>query len=99
MARPISAASTSHSRAWVSSGGDVVAQHVAVVVEAVDGAGQLTHPGGDAVRGAVGAGRGQHVGQRGQAAQHVELALVDEQAQVDLAEGEPVDPDARRPRA
>ena len=36
MARPIAAASTSHSRAWVSSGGDAVAHHVAVVVEAVE---------------------------------------------------------------
>ena len=74
------AASTSHSRAWVSVGRHVVAEHVAVVVEAVEPVGQLAHPGRHLVRGPLDAGQLDHVGQLGQRPQQVELALVGEQA-------------------
>ena len=91
MARPTDAASTSSSRAWVSSGLDALTHDVAVVVEAVHRAGQLPHPRGDAVRRPV-LGRHHHgVGQLGQGAQHVELALVDEQREIDLLERQPLD--------
>ena len=45
MASPMRAASTSHSRAWARAGIDVVGQDRAVVVEAVEAAGQAAHPG------------------------------------------------------
>ena len=82
MARPIRAPSTSHRRAWVSSGG-TSPMHVAVVVEAVEAVGQLAHPRGDLVRRAVGAREREHLGQLVELAEQVELALVHEQRQVD----------------
>ena len=90
MARPMRVASTSHRRAWVRSGGHVT-DHVAVVVEAVEPVGQLPHPGGDLVGGTVDAGQGHDLGQLGQLAQDVELALVGEQREVGVRERRPDD--------
>ena len=99
MARPIRAASTSHSRAWVSSGSTLVAHHVAVVVEAVEAPGQLADPGRDLVGRPARRGPGHHLGQLGERAQQLELALVGEQAQVDVGERRPARRPARPPCA
>ena len=53
MASPMRAASTSQSRAWVSSGADALPHHVAVVVEAVEAVGELADPRRDLVWRAV----------------------------------------------
>ena len=67
--------STSQRRAWVSSTRDVVTDHVAVVVEAVEPVGQLAHPRRDLVRRALVARDLDDLGQLGQRPQHLELAL------------------------
>ena len=87
MASPIRAASTSHSRAWRQLvGATSSAEHPAVVVEAVERAGQPPHPGRDLVRRPLAAAASATTsGSSDEAAQQLELALVDEQGQVDLA--------------
>ena len=92
MANPTRAASTSQSRAWVVLGRDLVADHVAVVVEAVEPVGELAHPGRDLVRRPLGAGQRHHLGQARQRAQQLDLALVGQERQVDVGES------ARAPR-
>ena len=57
-------------------GRDVLTDDAAVVVEAVEPVGQLAHPGRDLVRRPVVARQLDHLGQRRQRAQQLELALV-----------------------
>src|SRR5437588_578882 len=67
------------------------AQHVAVVVEAVEAAGQLADPRRHLVGRALVAGHEHHIGELRQRAQHVELALVGEQREVGVDEGDALD--------
>ena len=70
---------------------DRLGQHRAVVVEAVEGARQGSDPRRDLVGGPVPARLGDHVGQLLEAAQQLELPVVDQQGEVHVRDRAPLD--------
>src|SRR4051812_21577346 len=72
-------------------GRDALSDHVAVVVEAVEAVGQLAHPRADLVRRALVACEEHDVGELGERAEDVELALVHELAEIDVCDRAPRD--------